>query len=64
MSKKLATRRELLDRWRGIEEEEEEDDGGHDSSKQRRLHHLKEKWFAAPLFLTCSHKHMSLLIFL
>ncbi|KAG7997209.1 hypothetical protein I3843_01G200700 [Carya illinoinensis] len=57
MSKKLATRRELLDRWRGIEEEEEDDDGDHDSSKRRRLHHLKEQWFADAFnFLICFPK--------
>ncbi|XP_048318227.2 uncharacterized protein LOC107428153 isoform X1 [Ziziphus jujuba] len=49
MENKLATtRRELLDRWRGIEEEEEEDnDDDHiDPSRRRRLHHYKEQWFA------------------
>ncbi|KAI4355924.1 hypothetical protein L6164_004648 [Bauhinia variegata] len=47
MAKKLTTRRELLDRWRGIEEEEEDnDDDNIDPSKCRRLHHHKEQWFA------------------
>ena len=43
MSNSLATRRDLLGRWRAIEEEEDDDDA-HDPSKQRRLHHLKEQW--------------------
>ncbi|VFQ65565.1 unnamed protein product [Cuscuta campestris] len=48
MSKKEATRRELLDRWRGIEEEEDDCDDGEDSNslKRRRLHQLKEDWFS------------------
>ncbi|KAI9084552.1 hypothetical protein K1719_033540 [Acacia pycnantha] len=56
MGKKLATRRELLDRWRGIEEEEEENDDGDDIDpvKKRRLHQYKEQWFAdAYNFLIC-----------
>lgn len=43
MGKKLVTRRELLDRWRGIEEEDD-DDRGHDLLKRRRLRQLKEGW--------------------
>ncbi|CAN1306121.1 Helicase SEN1 [Linum perenne] len=44
MSYKLVSRRELLDKWRGIEEEEEntEDD---DPLLLRRLHRQKEEWF-------------------
>lgn len=56
MSKKIATRRELLDRWRGIEEEEEEndDEDNIDPLKHRRLHQHKEQWFAdAYNFLIC-----------
>lgn len=48
MDKKLATRREILNRWRGIEEEEEEeyqdDDRINDPSKHRRIHQQKEQW--------------------
>ncbi|KAG8653205.1 hypothetical protein MANES_06G179400v8 [Manihot esculenta] len=40
---KIGSRRELLDRWRGIEEEEDDDD---DPMKRRRLHKLKEEWFS------------------
>ncbi|PON78564.1 hypothetical protein PanWU01x14_018220 [Parasponia andersonii] len=45
MAKRLATRAELLDRWRGIEEEEEEDDVDDriDPSKHRSLHWSKEQ---------------------
>lgn len=43
MANKPATRGELLDRWRGIEEEEENAD---DDLKLRRLHLHKEKWFS------------------
>lgn len=46
MANKLATRRELLDRWRGIEEEADEDDDRIDASKRHRLHQNKEQWFA------------------
>lgn len=56
MSKKLATRRELLERWRGIEEDEDDDrDHDHDPSQIRRLHQLKEQWFVTSLslFLSC-----------
>ncbi|XP_047180089.1 uncharacterized protein LOC124846786 isoform X2 [Vigna umbellata] len=55
MANKLAGRRELLDRWRGIAEEEENDDDDHvDSSKSRNLHLLKQQWFAdAYNFLIC-----------
>ncbi|KAA3477941.1 Aminoacyl-tRNA synthetase, class Ic [Gossypium australe] len=45
MAKKVASRRELLERWRGIEEEEEETDDT-DPSMRRRLHKRKEEWFA------------------
>ena len=52
MSKKLATRRELLERWRGIEEDEDDDrDHDHDPSQIRRLHQLKEQWFVTSLSL-------------
>ncbi|PQP99297.1 hypothetical protein Pyn_15331 [Prunus yedoensis var. nudiflora] len=57
MENKLATRRELLDRWRGIEEEAEEDDDRIDASKRHRLHQNKEQWFAdAFKFLICLPK--------
>ncbi|XP_062110921.1 uncharacterized protein LOC133822564 isoform X2 [Humulus lupulus] len=48
MPKNMASRRELLDRWRGIEEEEEKDDDDDriDPSKCRSLHQSKEQWFA------------------
>ena len=46
MAKKLATRRELLDRWRGKEEEEEDDDDDLDPSKRCRLHQHKEQWLS------------------
>ncbi|KAL5758782.1 hypothetical protein ACOSP7_021393 [Xanthoceras sorbifolium] len=45
MEKRIVSRRELLDRWRGIEEEEEQDDEN-DPYRRRRLHHHKEEWFA------------------
>jgi len=50
---KLAARRELLDRWRGIgEEEENDDDGDVDPSKCRNLHLLKQQWLSLfPPFL-------------
>lgn len=39
MASKLASKWELLDRWRGIEEEEENhDDDNVDPSKRRSLH--------------------------
>ncbi|KAJ4958297.1 hypothetical protein NE237_025408 [Protea cynaroides] len=44
MAKKIATRRELLDRWRGIQEEDEA--SGLDPSKQRHLLKAKEEWFS------------------
>ncbi|XLU25568.1 uncharacterized protein [Arachis hypogaea] len=55
MANKLATRRDLLDRWRGIQMEEEEDDGDiPDPSKRHLLHLRKEQWFAdAYNFLIC-----------
>ncbi|KAF7135616.1 hypothetical protein RHSIM_Rhsim08G0251000 [Rhododendron simsii] len=52
MAKKGVTRRELLDRWRGIEEnDDDDDDHSHsfptpDSSSRHRLRLLKEEWFA------------------
>ena len=53
MSKKLATRRELLERWRGIEEDEDDDrDHDNDPSQIRRLHQLKEQWFVTSLSLS------------
>ncbi|CAH1429552.1 unnamed protein product [Lactuca virosa] len=45
MSKKIVTRRELLDRWRTIEEEDDEENV-FDHSKQRHIQHLKEIWFS------------------
>lgn len=56
MSKKTCTRRELLDRWRGIEEEDD-DSVWSDPSKQSRVRQLKEKWFSdAFSFLICLQK--------
>ncbi|KAL7180670.1 hypothetical protein ACSBR1_043789 [Camellia fascicularis] len=50
MSMKGATRRELLDRWRGIEDEDDDDDddaiASSDPSRSRRLRQLKEEWFS------------------
>lgn len=43
--KKLVTRRELLDRWRGIEGEDD-DEQGQDLHKRRRLRQLKQAWFS------------------
>lgn len=58
MAKKLSTRRELLDRWRGIEEDEDEDDNAwSDPSKSNRLCDLKEQWFSDAFnFLICLPK--------
>ncbi|XP_027341942.1 uncharacterized protein LOC113854861 isoform X2 [Abrus precatorius] len=55
MANKFVTRRELLDRWSGIEEEEDNDgDDIVDPSKLCRLHLQKEQWFAdAYNFLSC-----------
>ncbi|CAN4085055.1 unnamed protein product [Withania somnifera] len=44
MWKKEVTRRELLDRWRGIEEEDEDDDIA--SVDRHRFRQLKEEWFS------------------
>ncbi|XVE91125.1 hypothetical protein DITRI_Ditri20bG0129600 [Diplodiscus trichospermus] len=44
MTKRILSRKELLDRWRDIEEEEEESDDT-DPSIRRRLHRRKEEWF-------------------
>ncbi|CAL1373907.1 unnamed protein product [Linum trigynum] len=44
MSKKFTSRRELLEKWRGIEEEEEQASDG-DPSILHRLHRQKEEWF-------------------
>jgi len=53
MSKKVVTRRELLDRWRGIEEEDEEDDiASVDPLKRHRFRQLKEEW-------SCSQFHQN-----
>ncbi|MCD7466945.1 hypothetical protein HAX54_004047 [Datura stramonium] len=47
MSKKVVTRRELLDRWRGIEEEDDDDDSATvDLLKRHRFRQLKEEWFS------------------
>ncbi|KAK3035536.1 hypothetical protein RJ639_034741 [Escallonia herrerae] len=40
------TRRELLDRWRGIEEEDDDVTASNDPAKQRRFRQLKEDWFS------------------
>lgn len=70
MAKKGVTRRELLDRWRGIEEYDDDDDDHHhhshsspasDSSSRHRLRLLKEEWFVlllsflSPLLLFSIH---------
>ncbi|KAJ8770865.1 hypothetical protein K2173_021780 [Erythroxylum novogranatense] len=56
MRKKIVSRRELLDRWRGIEEEEEEDDGN-DVVKTQRVQKIKEEWFVDAFnFLICLPK--------
>ncbi|KAF9612426.1 hypothetical protein IFM89_000174 [Coptis chinensis] len=55
MTKKICSRRELLDRWRGIEDEDDNDDN--DSFKQRQIRHLKEEWFSDTFnFLICLQK--------
>ncbi|XP_057968938.1 uncharacterized protein LOC131158231 isoform X2 [Malania oleifera] len=56
MAKKPVTRRELLNRWRNIEEEDENfDDACSDPSKVNRLREQKEEWFADAFnFLICS----------
>ncbi|XP_050380960.1 uncharacterized ATP-dependent helicase C29A10.10c isoform X2 [Argentina anserina] len=41
---KLSTRKELLERWRCIEEEADEDDDRIEPSKLHRLHKNKEQW--------------------
>ncbi|KAH7865286.1 hypothetical protein Vadar_004656 [Vaccinium darrowii] len=55
MANKGVTKRELLDRWRGIEEYDDDDDDYHNhnnlsasqpSSTRDRLRPLKEEWFA------------------
>ncbi|KAA8541523.1 hypothetical protein F0562_022675 [Nyssa sinensis] len=46
MAKNVVTRRELLDRWRGIEEEDDDDNASSDHSRQSRIRQLKEDWFA------------------
>ncbi|PIA43898.1 hypothetical protein AQUCO_01800146v1 [Aquilegia coerulea] len=46
MAKKIYSRRELLDRWRGIQEEEEDDSVWSNPSKQSRIRQLKEEWFS------------------
>ncbi|GLU21867.1 hypothetical protein SLE2022_379790 [Rubroshorea leprosula] len=45
MAKKAVSRRELLDRWRGIQDDEDETDDT-DPSQRTRLHKQKEEWFA------------------
>lgn len=45
----IPSRRELLDRWRDIQEEEEEDDGN-DPSKRRRINQHKENWYRSLSF--------------
>ena len=52
MAKNLAaTRRELLEQWRAIEDEEEDGDDGIDPSKRRRLHSNKEQWYSCTVAL-------------
>lgn len=50
MSSKVSSSRELLSRWRRIEEDEEENDDSDPSSVQR-LNQLKEQWFILYLSL-------------
>ncbi|XP_052181406.1 uncharacterized protein LOC127794403 isoform X2 [Diospyros lotus] len=62
MATKGMTRRELLDRWRGIEEEDDDDDNANVASASHSrprpsLHHLKEEWFSDAFnFLICLPK--------
>lgn len=56
MATKGITRRELLDRWRGIEEEDDDDDNANVASASHSrprpsLHHLKEEWFVSVLYM-------------
>ncbi|KAG9449287.1 hypothetical protein H6P81_009252 [Aristolochia fimbriata] len=44
MEKRVVSKRELLDRWRGIEEDDESFSS--DPSKQRQIIKKKEEWFA------------------
>ena len=54
MASKLASKWELLDRWRGIEEEEENhDDDNVDPSKRRSLHLNQEQWLLLFLPFFC-----------
>ncbi|XP_057504671.1 uncharacterized protein LOC130788134 [Actinidia eriantha] len=49
MAKKGITRRELLDRWRGIEDDDDDDDHNvtaSDPPSRHRLRQLKEEWFS------------------
>ncbi|GFY97309.1 P-loop containing nucleoside triphosphate hydrolases superfamily protein [Actinidia rufa] len=52
MAKKGITRRELLDRWRGIEDDDDDDDDhdhnvtASDPPNRHRLRQLKEEWFS------------------
>ncbi|KAK1275068.1 hypothetical protein QJS04_geneDACA004129 [Acorus gramineus] len=46
MANRTCSRRELLERWRGIEEEEEEDDDDPPPSKQRQIRRTKDEWFS------------------
>ncbi|PKA56592.1 putative helicase MAGATAMA 3 [Apostasia shenzhenica] len=43
---KMACRRELLDRWRGIQEEEEEAEDDPSTARQRQILRTKEEWFS------------------
>ncbi|KAK7262042.1 hypothetical protein RIF29_28370 [Crotalaria pallida] len=52
--KAAASRGELLERWRSIEEAEEENDNDDHNLDPSKLHRLKEQWFAdAYSFLIC-----------
>ncbi|KAI0518870.1 hypothetical protein KFK09_006307 [Dendrobium nobile] len=44
MAKRSCSRRELLDRWMGIQEEEEDDDPS--PAKQEQIRRAKESWFS------------------
>ncbi|KAK1275909.1 putative helicase MAGATAMA 3 [Acorus gramineus] len=44
MANRTCSRRELLERWRGIEEEEDDDDPP--PSKQRQIRRTKDEWFS------------------
>ncbi|XP_056167115.1 uncharacterized protein LOC115681659 isoform X3 [Syzygium oleosum] len=62
MSRRIGGRRDLLERWRNIEEQEEEEgeregENGASGFDQLRVHQLKEQWFVDAFnFLICLPK--------